>query len=112
MEIKPGPLELLLTNTIEFNKTNLELLKLKSIDKTSDVASTILSRSLLTLAIAAFLFMLTIAISLWLGELMGKTYYGFLVIAGVYGVIGIILFLCHPYIKTHTSNSIIIQMLN
>ena len=63
METNSNRIELLLASAEQYNKANLELLKLKSIDKTADVASTIFSRALLTLALFIFTIMLTIAIS-------------------------------------------------
>ena len=112
METNSNRIELLLASAEQYNKANLELLKLKSIDKTADVASTIFSRALLTLALFIFTIMLTMAISFWLGELLGATYFGFLAVASVYGTIGIILFVCHTLIKKRMANFIILQMLN
>jgi hypothetical protein len=54
--------------------------------------------------------MLTIAISFWLGDVLGATYYGFLVVASLYGLIGIILFSCHTLIKERMANFIILQI--
>jgi uncharacterized protein YqhQ len=112
METNPTQIELLLASAEQYNKANLELLKLKSVDKTADIASTIFSRALLTLALFVFTIMLTVAISFWLGELLGATYFGFLAVASVYGIIGIILFVCHTPIKKRMANFIILQMLN
>jgi hypothetical protein len=112
METNPTPIESFLQRAELYNKASLELLKLKSIDKTADIASTFFSRALLTIILGFFILTLTVAISFWLGELLGKTYYGFLVVALAYGVVGFIIFLCHPLIKTKMANSIITQMLN
>lgn len=108
----PDTIESLLARAENYKNSSLELLKLKSVDKTSDIASTVISRLLVVLTITFFALTLTIAISLWLGELLGKTYYGFLVVALVYGVTGLILYILHPSIKKRLVNAIIIQMLN
>ncbi|MBZ0244637.1 MAG: hypothetical protein K8H85_01700 [Cyclobacteriaceae bacterium] len=110
METNSESVDLLLTRVEEFSKTNLELLKLKSIDKTADIGSTLFSRLLLILAICLFSLTFTIAISFWLGELLGKVFYGFFIVAGTYGIIGLALFIAHPGIKTKVENEIIIQM--
>jgi hypothetical protein len=110
METKSESIDLLLTSAEEFSKTNLELLKLKSIDTTADVGSTLFSRLLLILAICLFLLTLTIAISFWLGELFGKVFYGFFIVACIYGVIGIVLFIMHPKVKARVGNALIVQM--
>jgi hypothetical protein len=112
METNTGPIESLLQHAEQYNKVSLELLKLKSIDKTADVASTVFSRFAQVIALSLFALTLTIAVSFWLGELLGKTYYGFLVVSSLYAVVGIILFLCHPIIKARIANSIIMQMLH
>lgn len=110
METNTESIHQLLTRAEEFSKTNLELLKLKSIDKTADVGSTLFSRLLLIQAICLFLLTLTIAISIWLGELLGKDFYGFFIMACIYGIIGVILLILHPKIKLKVGNEIIIQM--
>lgn len=112
MENNTGPIESLLLQAEQYGKTSIELVRLKSIDKTTDVASTFFSRALLMIVVAFFTLTLTIAVSFWLGELLGKTYYGFLVMASVYAVVGLILFLCHPAIKARMANSILMQILN
>jgi pheromone shutdown protein TraB len=112
MNESPSPIELLLLRFEQYNKTTLELLKLKSIDKATDAASSIFSRGVQVFVLVFFILTITVAVSFWLGELLGQTYYGFLVMSAVYAIIGIILFLCHPFIKKHISNSIIKQMLH
>ena len=110
METNAESIDLLLTRVEAFSKTNFELLKLKSIEKTADVGSTLFSRLLLILAICLFSLTFTIAISFWLGELLGKVFYGFFIVAFIYGIIGIVLFIIHPRIKAKVGNEIIIQM--
>jgi hypothetical protein len=112
METNKQSMDILLTSVEEFSKSNLELLKLKSIDKTADVGSTLFSRLLLILAICLFSLTLTIAISFWLGELFGKVFYGFFMVAGIYGIIGLVLFIIHPRIKARVGNEIITHMTN
>jgi hypothetical protein len=112
METNAESIDLLLTRAEEFSKTNLELLKLKSIDKAADVGSTIISRLLLVLAISLFSLTFTIAISFWLGDVLGKVFYGFFLVALIYGVLGLVLFVIHPRIKIRVENEIIIKMTN
>lgn len=112
MEAKASLIEPLLERVEEYSKTSFELLKLKSLDKTADVMSTLISRLLLAIVLALFSFALNIAIALWIGDLLGKNYYGFLAVASFYGLIGIILFFMHPLIKARVNNSVITQILN
>ena len=112
MENKVNMIEPLLERVEQYSKTSFELLKLRSINKMADLCSTLISRILLTIVISLFIITLNIAASLWLGEVTGKNYYGFLLVASFYFVIGIILIIIHPFIKTKMNNSILTQLLN
>ncbi len=112
MEIKETLFEPLLEKAEQYGKTSIELLKLKSIDKAADVTSTLTSRLLLVIVFSLFALTSTIALSLWLGDLLGKNYYGFLVVAAFYGLAAVVLFYIHPLIKTRVNNMIITQLLN
>ena len=112
MEYNTDLIEPLLEKFKDYGKTSMELVKLKSIDKTSDILSTLLSRLFFVLAMTLFLVSLNIAIALWLGDLLGKTYDGFLVVAAFYGIIGIILYFMQPAMKARINDSIIRLMIN
>jgi hypothetical protein len=61
---------------------------------------------------AVFTLVINIGIAMWLGELLGKPYYGFFVVAIFYAVVMALLFIFrHEWIKTPVSNSIITQMI-
>lgn len=112
MEKQASLIEPLLERVEQYSKTSFELLKLQSLDKTAAVTSVLISRLLLTIMLAFFAFSLNIAVALWLGDLLGKSYYGFLLVASFYALIAGVLYLTHPLIKTRINNSIIKQMLN
>jgi len=112
METTSSLIEPLLERAEQFGKTNFELLKLKSLDKTADIASGLISHLLLSIVLFLFTVTLNIAAALWLGSLLGKNYYGFLVVASFYGLIAIILLFIHPVIKARVNNAIIAQILN
>ncbi|MEO6253177.1 MAG: hypothetical protein ABIO79_07730 [Ferruginibacter sp.] len=107
METKTSLFEPLLERAEAYGKTSFELLRLKALNKTADVSSTVLSRSLFILVIALFAFTINIAIALWLGDVLGKAYYGFLIVSGFYAIAGIILLVAHPSIKSSFNNTII-----
>jgi membrane protein CcdC involved in cytochrome C biogenesis len=97
----------------EYGKSSFELYKLKTVEKSSAVAANFLSRCIAFLVILISLLMLSVASALSLGELLGKTYLGFLCVSAFYGVIGVILyFVYHNSIKRGIRNSIISQTLN
>jgi hypothetical protein len=111
MEDIKNSLDSLLDSAEEYGKTSIELLKLKTLDKTSDVASTIISRAIAIFILFMFFLIITIGIAIWLGEIIGKYSYGFFIVAAFYGLTGIILFFfMHKRIKTLINNSIIKQI--
>lgn len=105
-------LEPLFERTEAYAKTSFELLKLKALDKTADVTANLISRSLFVIVVSFFAFLLNIAIALWLGDMLGKAYYGFLIVAACYALVGIILLMAHPSIKKRAGNAIIRELFN
>lgn len=108
MEDKATPIESLFERAEAYGKTSLKLLKLKAIDKSSELISTIMSWLIVIIVAALFFIILNIGIALWLGEILGKTYYGFFIVAGIYAVLGVIFIL---WAKKYINNSIISKML-
>lgn len=104
--------EALLERAVEYGEASLELVKLKALDKASDVVSSFIHLSFVFVLIASFMLFLNLGLALWLGEILGKMWYGFLVIAGFYGVATIVIhFLMHKWLKKIVSNYIIKQLL-
>lgn len=96
-----------------YTMSSVELYKLKVIDKSADVISSLTARLAIILFITLFFLILNIGIALWIGELLGRTYYGFFIVAGFYALAGIVLyFFRNRWIKTPLRNSIITQALN
>ena len=112
MESQAHLLEPLLEKVEAYGKTSFELLKLKALAKTADVSSTLISRLLLISFILFFVFTINIAVALWIGDLLGKNYYGFLIVAGFYALASIILLIVHAAVKTRVNNTIIKQLFN
>jgi hypothetical protein len=100
MEDNADLLESLLERATDYGKTSIELVKLKSIDKIADIVSSIIPLSVFILLVSAFLLFLNLGIALWLGELLGKLFYGFFVVAGFYIFCGLIIrFFLNNWIK-------------
>jgi hypothetical protein len=96
-----------------YGKTSFDLYKLKAVEKTSDISSTIISRLTALLVLSLFVVMSSIGVAFWLGDYFGEIYYGFFCVGGFYGILGVILyFFLHGWMKERTSNSIVKQMLN
>jgi len=105
-------IESLLERVTDYGKTTFELVKLKALDKTTDAVSSFIPHSFVIVLIAIFMLFANLGLALWLGEIIGKIYYGFLVVAAFYGIIGMIIhFFMHKWIKKLVSNYIIKQLL-
>lgn len=112
MNDNPTPIEALFEKAEDYSKTTLELFKLNAIDKTAEIVSSLAVKLAILLAVVLFVLVLNIGIALWLGEILGKTYFGFFVVAGFYGLITILLYAFrNRWIRYPVSNAIITQML-
>ena len=96
----------------EYADINIELLKLNSIDKTADVLSSLVSRLIIFMFVVMFVLLVNIALSLYLGELLGKDYLGYAVVAAMYLVL-IIVINCYrdKLIKMPLTNLVIAKLL-
>jgi hypothetical protein len=84
MEVTTNSIESLLESVEAYSKTTYELSKLKALDATSSVASSLISRLVIILLGTLFVFALSTGIALLIGDMMGKAYYGFLIVAAFY----------------------------
>jgi hypothetical protein len=97
MEDNTKLIESLLERTAEYGKASFELVKLKALDKTSDAVSSLIPNTIVLVLIAVFMLFLNLGLVFWLGEVLGRIFYGFFVVAGFYGIAAIVvhLFLHH-----------------
>jgi phosphoglycerol transferase MdoB-like AlkP superfamily enzyme len=106
------PIATLFERAEDYGKTTLNLFKLNAIDKSADVVSSLVSRLAVIMAVVFSVLIISIGLSLWIGELLGNTYYGFFIVGGFYALIAILLQVFrHDWIKYPVSNSIIKQLL-
>jgi fatty acid desaturase len=112
MEDNSKLLESLLEKASEYAKISFELVKLKALDKTTDVVSSLVPHSIVILLIATFLLFLNLGLALWLGDILGKVFWGFFVVAAFYILAGLIIhFFMHNPIKKLVGNSFIKHIL-
>jgi|WetSurMetagenome_2_1015567.scaffolds.fasta_scaffold249803_3 hypothetical protein len=113
MEEQGGLLESLIEKGEQYGKTTLELLKLKTLDKSADMVSNLVSWLIVIIFALLFFLILNIGIALWLGEHMGKSYFGFFVVAGFYAFIIIIFSVFRKrLVKKPINDSIVKQVLD
>ena len=112
MDEKENVLSSLLDSIEEYGKTTFELFKLKRLDKASDIAGTVISRIAAIIAFIIFLLMANFGAAFWLGDVLGRIWYGFFVVAAFYGLLGIIVyFFMHKGLKKILADMIIHQTL-
>jgi hypothetical protein len=112
MDENVNVVEELIEKSTEYIKWGVELVKLKTIDKTSDVVSTLVPLSIVFLLLTSFLIFLNLGIAFWLGHILNNTFYGFFVVAGFYAVAALIIhFFLHKWLKKKIGNYMVKQLL-
>ena len=112
MEATPGTLESLIGKAKAYFVTTLELTKLKLTQTFTAAMSALAFKVILIGLISVLLIIFSIGAGLWLGELLGKSYYGFFAVSGLYLVLIIVVHLfLQKWIKKIISNSILKNLL-
>ncbi|MEI7492095.1 MAG: phage holin family protein [Bacteroidota bacterium] len=105
-------LESLMIKVTDYGKTSFELIKLKALDTTSGIISSLIPFSAAFVIIGSFMLFLNVGLAFWLGDILGKIYFGFFIVAGFYLVIGSVLyFLTKNWLKKLACNYFIKQVL-
>ncbi len=104
-------IESLFECTSTYIDTRLELVKLNAIKKLSESIAIISTKVIIAAILFLFLLMLNIGIALWLGNILGKIYYGFFIISIIYFLIGMLVYINKDkWLKVSIINSIIKQL--
>lgn len=105
-------IEILYEKAKAYTETSIELTTLNAIDKTADLVSLLVTRSIVIIMIGMFVFFMSIALSLYLGDHFGKNYLGFLAVSGLYlTAYFVITKWSHRIIKIPVANLVIETML-
>ena len=112
MENTSSTIEKLIEKADIYARTTLDIYKYNTIYKSTDIFSSLVVKIALSVVFIIFSFMIPIALALWIGEELGKVYYGFLVIAAAYLLLGLLIFVFRKaMIKNPVSNFIISKTL-
>ena len=112
MTDNPNVFESLANNSKDYVETRLNLFKLKAVDKTSDIASSILSVLPIVLIFTLVFILLNIGLALLIGDFAGRASFGFLILTAVYIFVGIILYAGRKkWLKTPFENLLIRKFL-
>jgi hypothetical protein len=93
MESHSEMIESLAEKALDYGKISFKLVKLKALSKTSEVFSSSLSHSAVLYFVMSFLLFLNLGFAIWIGEVLGRIYIGFFIIAAFYGLVGIFFYL-------------------
>lgn len=105
-------IDTLLERAVGYVKTTVELEKLKAIDRVSDISALLITRIMAGAILFFVALFLSLGLALWLGEVLGKIYLGFFVVAAIYGLIAVMLQLfLGKWIKKAICNFIISKIL-
>jgi hypothetical protein len=112
METAANSIESLFEKAETYGKTTYELSKLKLLQTSTVVVSSLLARLSVIAMLSMFALISSIGVAIFLGELLGKSYYGFFIVAAFFLVAGIVLhFFLHKLIRRPVSEIIIKQAL-
>jgi hypothetical protein len=102
----------LIDKSKDYLETKIELTRLKSIDKSADVLSTVVvTVSMLFVSFLLILFISTGA-ALFLGKMLGAYHDGFFIMGGFYAIILLVIYVKREkWIKTPVANVLISKML-
>lgn len=102
----------LIDKSKDYLETKIELTRLKTIDKSADVLSTVVvTVSMLIVSFLLILF-ISLAIALFLGKMLGAYHYGFFIMGGFYAIILLLIYVNREkWIKTPIANELISKML-
>ncbi len=104
MENNENIIESLFEKASEYGKTSFELIKLRALEKTSHVGASIVTHSFVMIIAGTLALFVNLGIAFWLGEILGKLFYGFFAVAACYFVIFMLFLLFSRPIKRCVQN--------
>lgn len=106
-------IEKLIEKADSYARTTLDIYKHNAIYKSTDIFSSLAVKVTMIVILFIFSFMVNMALALWIGEELGKMYFGFLAVAAGYLVLGLLLYIFRrPIIKKPVTDFIIGRTLN
>ncbi|MEI6140249.1 MAG: hypothetical protein WCP85_13360 [Mariniphaga sp.] len=112
MENQRSSLEVLFELIEAYAKTSLKLYRYKATDKVAELVSDMASGLTMVVILILVFVNLNIGIALFLGDLFGKIYLGFLAVSGLYGCFGLLIYFFRAaWIKKPVNNLIINNLL-
>lgn len=112
METPSGLIQSLFEQIKELGLTTMELTRLKVLEAITKIVSSLVAKLIVVLVFFMFALILNVGLALYLGEILGKIYLGFFIVAAFDLIVGIVLhFFLKKWINTPVSDSIISEAL-
>ena len=104
--------EMLYDKAKKYALTNAELIALNAVDKTSDMVSSLVAKVLIVLVAAMFALLVSVGLSLLIGNLLEAYYLGFFIVSAFYLVVAFVLYIYKDgLIKTPVANMFINKLM-
>jgi hypothetical protein len=108
MESVATHIQELVSKAGDLAETKVEIWKLKAAGKISETVSSLISVAAIVLLVSASVFLLSVGAAYWIGQRLGSTAYGFLVIGGFYALAGLLIYVFRKsWIQKPVSNLVI-----
>jgi|SRR5450432_3415088 hypothetical protein len=102
----------LIDKSKDYLDTKIELTRLKTIDKSADVLSTVVVTVSILFVSAVLILFASLGLALLIGKMLGAYHYGFFIMAGFYAIILLVIYVKREkWIKTPIANELINKML-
>ena|SRR5450755_1883122 len=102
----------LIDKSKDYLDTKIELTKLKTIDKSADVLSTVVVMVSMIFIGSLFIVFISVGLAFMLGKALGAYYYGFFIVGGFYAIILLLIYIQREkWIKIPIANGLINKML-
>lgn len=106
------PIATLFERAEDYAKTTIKLVKLNAVDKSAEIVSSLFSMLVVSMTVVLSIIIISIGVALWLGKILGDSFYGFFIIGAFYMITAILLRVFREqWLKYPVSNSIIKQLL-
>lgn len=106
------PIATLFERAEDYAKTTIKLVKLNAVDKSAEIVSSLFSLLVVSMTVVLSIIIISIGVALWIGKLLGDSFYGFFIIGFFYLLVAILFRIFREqWLKYPVSNSIIKQMM-
>jgi hypothetical protein len=95
-----------------FGRVTCEISKLKTVEVSVLILTTLIAKVSVVLVLSFFLLVLSIGMALWIGDMLGALHHGFFIVAGFYLLVGVVLhFFLHRWLRRPIAQLIITHAL-